>query len=68
MKESLQAHLQDPWRGYLQKTFKIFAQVTEITKADALSVSIPYQQNVNNDYPGTGYELPNSDWSSNEHN
>lgn len=41
-----------------------FAQVTEITKADALDVSIPYQQNVNNDYPGTGYELPTSEWTT----
>lgn len=46
---------------FIQSTF---AQVTEITKADALGVSIPYQQNVNNDYPGTGYELPTSEWTT----
>ena len=40
------------------------AQATEITKADALDVSMPYQQNVNNDYAGNGYELPNSDWTN----
>ena len=41
-----------------------FAQATEITKDDAIDVSIPYQQNVNNDYPGTGYELPTNEWTT----
>jgi hypothetical protein len=46
---------------FIQNTF---AQATEITKADAIDVSIPYQQNVNNDYPGTGYELPTNEWTT----
>lgn len=46
---------------FIQSTF---AQATEITKADAIDVSIPHVQNVNNDYPGSGYELPTSEWST----
>ena len=37
---------------------------TEITKATALDISMPFLQTVNNDYLSASFEFPNSDWDT----